>query len=219
MGHPEYLREKARSLRMGRRLSIDQISERLALPKTTIFYWVRDLPLERAGRPNSGHRKGNREMRRRYRVLREEAYRKGQESFAGLCDEPTFRDFVCLYVAEGYKRDRNRVSLGNSDQRVVLLAAHWIRRFARNPVTYGLQYHADQDLAELQRAWSAMLGVRPDEIRFQRKSNSGQLGRRQWRSRLGVLTVCANDTLLRARLGGWIDCLREEWLDSLRDGA
>jgi len=45
--YPPYLREKARSLRRERKLTIDQLAERLALPRTTIYYWVRDLPIPR----------------------------------------------------------------------------------------------------------------------------------------------------------------------------
>lgn len=44
MTHPDYLRVKARELRAERKLSIDEIAERLALPKTTVFSWVRDIP-------------------------------------------------------------------------------------------------------------------------------------------------------------------------------
>jgi hypothetical protein len=52
MAYPAYVREKARELRIERRLSIVEIAERLALPKTTVFYWVRDIPL---GRPRRAH--------------------------------------------------------------------------------------------------------------------------------------------------------------------
>jgi hypothetical protein len=45
-----------------------------------------------------------------------------------------------------------------------------------------------------------------------RKSNSNQMKKRTWRSRYGVLTVVCHDTLLRARLEAWMDCLREAWL-------
>jgi DNA-binding XRE family transcriptional regulator len=36
MAHPAYLREKARSMRIERRLTIDELAERLALSRTTI---------------------------------------------------------------------------------------------------------------------------------------------------------------------------------------
>jgi hypothetical protein len=31
-------------MRVERKLTIDQIAERLALSRTTIYYWVKDLP-------------------------------------------------------------------------------------------------------------------------------------------------------------------------------
>jgi hypothetical protein len=218
MAYPAYLRDKARKLRIQNKLSIVEIADRLALPKTTIWYWVGDLPLARPRRANAGQRKGNRAMREKYRRLRDQAYAEGRATFSTLAIDPTFRDFVCIYIAEGYKRDRNRVAIGNSDPRVVKLAARWIRVFACNPVTYLLQYHADQDFEQLQFFWGAELSVAPTEIRFQRKSNSGALTGRNWRSEHGVLTVHAADTLLRARLQGWMDRLQEQWLDSRAPG-
>jgi hypothetical protein len=158
-------------------------------------------------------------MRRAYAIRRVAACLEGRVEFVSLAADPTFRDFVCLYIAEGYKRNRNKVSVANSDPAVVLVCTRWIRRFARNPVSFSIQYHADQDLQDITQFWGAQVGVPPEAIRLQRKSNSGQLAGRTWRSRYGVLTVYAGDTLLRARLQGWMDCLQEQWLDSPDHGA
>jgi transcriptional regulator with XRE-family HTH domain len=211
MAHPAYLRERARALRTEKHLTIDEIAERLALPRGTIFYWVKDIPLGRERRWSVGQRKGTRAMRLKYKLLRDEAYAEGLRSYASLAADPTFRDFIVLYVAEGYKRNRNAVVICNSDPGVVSLSARWIRRLATRPVWYSLQYHADQDFDQLRRFWGDLLGVEPSSVRLQRKSNSNQLKRRTWRSRYGVLSVGANDTLLRARLAAWIDCVRSCW--------
>lgn len=208
--YPAYVREKARQLRLERRMSIDEIAERLAISRTTIYYWVRDLPLGRA-RLNKVH-PGNRGMQKKYRLLRDQAYAQGRDEFLGLAAIPTFRDFVCLYIAEGYKRNRNAVSMGNSDPSVVVMAAQWISRFSQRPVGYAVQYHADQSVERLQAFWAARLGLKPDAIRLQRKSNSNQLTGRTWRSEHGVLTVRACDTLFRSRLQAWMDCTRESWV-------
>jgi len=215
MAHAAYIRAKAREMRVERRLTIDQIAERLALPRTTIYYWVRDLPITEAvhhsGPRQAARRRGNRAMQKKYRLLREEAYREGLKSFAALADAPTFREFVCLYIAEGFKRNRNVVSIGNSDPAVIKLATSWIRRLTTKRPEFWLQYHADQELNELRRFWSEALDIEADAVRLQRKSNSNQLHRRTWRSRYGVLTVRANDTLLRARLDAWMHELRAGW--------
>jgi hypothetical protein len=206
MAYPAYVRDKARELRVERRLSIDEIAERLALPKTTIFYWVRDIPLGRPRRDNP--QAGGRAMQRKFRLLREEAYKDGLESFPVLSAiDPTFRDFVCMYIGEGYKRNPNRVSIANSDPRVVALAARWLRALSRNKLQFSVQYHADQDLRKLSAFWAWTLGIEPGDVRVQRKSNSGRLGGRTWRCKYGVLTVTTCDTLLRDdSRRGWITC-------------
>jgi hypothetical protein len=122
-----------------------------------------------------------------------------------------FGTFVCLYIAEGYKRDRNRASLANSDPFVIRIADRWIRCLADKTPVYSLQYHADQDLLRLREFWGGTLKIEPGVIRMQRKSNSNQLAKRTWRSRHGVLQICVDDTRFRARLQAWMDRLRSEW--------
>ena len=212
--HDAHLKAKARKLRIEKKLTIDELAERLALSRTTIFYWVRDLPpLERKGfHGTPGQKLGNEAMQRKYRELREAAYRQGYEEFDELIQEPTFRDFVCMYIGEGSKRSRNVVAICNSDPAVVRLGLSWIRRFARNSLRFTIQFHADQNLDELRTFWSRTLGIEEGEILLQRKSNSGKMKGRNWRSKYGVLTVAAGDTLLRARLQAWMDRVRESWV-------
>jgi len=210
--HPAYIREKARQMRIDKDLTIDEISERLGISRQTIFYWVRDIPKKTRRRMDYEARAVQNSLR--FKAKRDAAYEQGWEEYDALILEPTFRDFVCMYIGEGYKRDRNRVALGNSNPKVIVLADVWMRRFARKPPWYSLQYHADQDVEELKRAWGMMLRIEPDAITTQRKSNSNQLTGRTWRCRWGVLTVGAGDTYFRARLEAWMDRLFEEWLDS-----
>jgi transcriptional regulator with XRE-family HTH domain len=115
--YPAYIRDKARQMRTQRNLSIDEIAERLALPRTTVFYWVRDLPIDRSARPRTlAQLNGSIAMQAKYRRLREAAYEDGRAQFDELVLDASFRDFLCLYIAEGYKRSRNTVSVCNSDR-------------------------------------------------------------------------------------------------------
>jgi hypothetical protein len=161
-----------------------------------------------------GHAIGNKAMQAKYRRLREEAYHEGIASFEAIQLEEGFVEFVTLFIAEGYKRNRNVVSVANSDPAVIAIADQWMRRLSRNRLTYSVQYHADQNLRELQDFWAALVGVEPDEVRLQRKSNSNRLTGRTWRSEHGVLAVTTHDTYFRARLQAWVDLLRQRWLDS-----
>lgn len=222
MTYPAYIRDKARQLRRDKKLTMDEIAERLALPRTTVYYWIRDLPIER--KPATGFGAAAREAavranRRRFKALRDHAYAEGLARFPELCLEPSFRDFVCLYIAEGFKRNRNVVSIANSDPAVLHAAVGWMRRESARFLEFSVQYHADQDLDELRMFWGQEFGIDPESIRLQRKSNSSQLQYRTWRCEYGVLTIRTNDTYFRARLQAWIDCLRMQWLDSPNRGV
>src|SRR4051794_2596849 len=90
---PSYIREKARQMRLEKDLTIDEIAERLAISRQTIFHWVRDLPMKRAPR-HPDYELRARENSLRYKQLRDEAYEEGWEEYDALVEEPTFRDFV-----------------------------------------------------------------------------------------------------------------------------
>jgi transcriptional regulator with XRE-family HTH domain len=220
MAYPAYLRERARELRVAKKLSLDEIAERLALPKTTIYYWVKDLPLGRERRWSVAQLRGHEAVRAKYKRLRDEAYARGWAEYDELMSLPTFRDFVVLHIAEGYKRSRNTLSVANSDERIVAMATGWIRRLGHREPAFSIQYHADQDLDGLRSFWGLALDIPGSVIRLQRKSNSNQLKGRTWRSEHGVMTVALHDTSLRARLQAWIDRVRSEWaLDSASDNG
>src|SRR5438477_8022981 len=85
MAHAPHLREKARALRAQRKLTIDELAERLALSRSTFYYWVRDMPIPGSGSgggwPESAHRRAGRAIKRKYRLLREAAYEEGARAF------------------------------------------------------------------------------------------------------------------------------------------
>jgi len=125
-----------------------------------------------------------------------------------------FRDFVSLYIAEGSKTRRNEVAIGNSDASVMKMSTYWLRKYM-NPervIEYRLQIHADHADEEVKAYWAGILNTSPTKVKVIRKSNSGQLGHRNFRSAYGVLSVRVFDTYFRARLGGWMDYLKKLWL-------
>jgi hypothetical protein len=124
-----------------------------------------------------------------------------------------------LYIAEGYKRNRNVVSIANSDPAVIKVSARWLRHFSGRTLDCSVQFHADQDLRKLRSFWGTALDIEPTGIRLLRKSNSSRLVGRRWRCLYGVMTLRVSDTALRARLQGWIDSMKEQWLDSSAFGA
>ncbi len=211
MAHPDYIRQKAIQLRVEKKLTIDEIAERLAVSRTTAFHWVGDITIPETERQSARRLKASKANSERAKAKRDAAYDEGTMEFQELARDPTFRDFICMYIGEGSKRDRNQVAICNSDPVVVKLAHSWISNLSKNPTRYWLQHHDDQDVGEVCRFWAEYLDIEPGEIAFQRKSNSGRLGGRTWRSRYGVLTVRSSDTYLRARMEAWMDLLKAEW--------
>jgi len=59
-------------MRIERRLTIDELAERPALSRSTIYYWVRDLPLPGSGPgggwPQSAHRAAGRAVKAGWKV-------------------------------------------------------------------------------------------------------------------------------------------------------
>lgn len=45
MAHDAHLREKAIYLRTKHNMTLDEIIEHLGLPRTTIYYWIKDIPI------------------------------------------------------------------------------------------------------------------------------------------------------------------------------
>ncbi|HUA73829.1 MAG TPA: hypothetical protein VL988_03650 [Solirubrobacteraceae bacterium] len=261
----------ARSLRVEQQLTVDELAARLALPRSTIYYWVRDLPLRRgeegreaddrprghegdngqeargtahgtargdarratghgrraeggdpvAGEGRDGRRPGD-------GLSSSDAYEEGLESFEELASQPTFRDFVCIYLVQGEQRDRTRVALTNSDPAVMRLVSRWLRRLTDKAPFLSLQYRPGQSLRELRDFWGDAVGAEPRAIRAARRTaksvgaagggGSGGGGGKGPRGAdggagapHGLLTVAVEDSLLRARMQGWMHRARESW--------
>lgn len=207
----KHLREKALYLRTQHHMTLEEIVERLSLPKTTVYYWIKDIPIPRTEKQSEAQRNGTATMKAKYAALREAAYQQGLAEAPELLKNPLFRDFVVLYMAEGYKRNRNQIAFVNSDPAIVRLGHYWIHHFAQRKLLYTLQYHADHNVEELQLYWGNLLGISPQSIKPVRKSNSNELSGRHFRSVYGLLTVGVSDTYFRSRLEAWMDIIKSQW--------
>jgi len=207
----DHLREKAIKLRTEQNMTLEDIMDCLQLPKTTVYYWIKDLPIPVTEKRKAPLQRRADLIKSKAAAVRENWYQEGLAEAPELLKDVTFRDFVTLYMAEGYKRGRNTVSFVNSDATMIKLAYRWMLKFSKNKLTYSLQYHMDHDVDELREYWGGILGINPAIITLLRKSNSNQLTGRKFRSVYGVFTIRANDTQFRSRLQGWIDTVKAQW--------
>lgn len=228
MTHSRYLRNMARLLRVEQQLTVDQLAARLALSRSTVYYWVRDLPLRDArgtggadvdelgarggGAPGlelGTGRRGEGELEE-LRPGQASAYEQGLRSFDDLAGEPTFRDFLCIYTLAGHKRGRVRVSLTNGDPAVMRLVSRWIWRLTERSPELSVCCASDQSIAESRRFWAEVLGAPPEAIDA-RRARDMTLGAQCATAVHGTLTVSVEDKLLRARLQAWMCRMREAW--------
>lgn len=212
--YPDYIKQKAIELRTDKRLTVDQIAHQLKIAKSTAYEWTKHIPIPRTTSQTEAQRKGVEAMQAKFAKIREDAYQQGYNEAPKLLSNPLFRDFVTLYIAEGSKTQRQYVEIGNSDSSVMKLSAHFLRKYMENGKTieYRVQIHADHDIDEIKEHWSQVVDVLPQDIKVMRKSNSGKLSKRQFRSEFGVLSIRVADTNFRERLGGWLDYQKKLWL-------
>ena len=161
----DHIRDKAVRLRTEQKMTLDEITERLSLPRTTIFSWIKDIPIPTTEKQTEAQRRKHELNRARYAVLRENAYQQGLAEAPELFRDLTFRDFVVLYMAEGTKRQRNTVAFVNSNANMVRLAHQWIKYFTQNKLDYGIQYHVDHNEDELKEYWAGILAIQPAIIK------------------------------------------------------
>ena len=209
----DHLRKRAREWRQ-EGLSLTEICERLSLSKGTVHYWIKDLPKpkERTRKQTAARKRASKANSEKAAAKRQAAYNAALATAEQDLQDQGLRDFVVTYLGEGYRRSRNTVAVANSNPALVALSNRFIKAHTQRKVSYHLQYHEDNDVEALQRFWAAHLGVAPENIGLQRKSNSGSLSGRKWRSVQGVLTIRTHDTYFRSELQAWMDYVQAQWL-------
>lgn len=227
MNKYEHLRAKAIELR-NQNYSLTEITKRLALPTTTIYYWIKKIPLQKTEKPAIGikkcavssfnplalfkaGKKGRKLALEKWKKLRDDAYNEAFEKAGETLKDLHYRDFTLIYLGEGYRKDRNKVSVANSNPNMIEMCHKIMLKEARNKVYYTLQIHIDNDENELKEFWATKLGIDKNLIKIIRKSNSGNMSRRKWRSVYGVITVASNDTYFRSRVQAWMDYVTQQW--------
>lgn len=207
MAHSQHLRDMARLMRVRRQLSVDQLAKRFALPRSTIYYWVSDLPLRDTDR-------GRARVAAVSRPKRVGAYEQALRNYDDLVAQPTFRDFISIYIADGYKRDRRKVALASADPDVMRLAHRWIWRLSDKSPSLSVRCASGDSRDELRRFWSEAVGEEFRSIRADRVARdelSGEWGGCRVRPVHGVLTVSVDDSVLRARMQAWMRRTRDDW--------
>jgi len=207
----EHLRKKAIKWRQDKGMTIDQIGKRLSLSRTTVYHWIKGVPIDRTNRQTKAQQCATKALVAKHKALRDGYYQAALNEVTSLMRRATFRDFVVIYLTEGFRRTQHMVSVVNSNAQIVKLSDRWIRELSGKEPTYSLQCHVDNDEMEVKKHWATKLKIKPSVIKTYRKSNSGALTGRNWRSEFGLLTVRVCSTELRTKLEAWMDWVQRQW--------
>lgn len=132
------LREKAIKLRLQNK-SYSEIKKRLGVSKSTLSYWLKDLPLseeqikklQKVGwQKSEASRERYRNTMKAKRIIKErKEYQSYLAKFKKLSEESEFAAGLMLYHAEGGKKVPSRIALANTDPQLILFFIKWLIKF------------------------------------------------------------------------------------------
>lgn len=210
--YPKHLRAHAISLRE-KGHSLPEITDMLSLPKGTVYSWIRHVPFTQSLEPmRMAQRRASLANSRRAAERRQASYDEATTEASRELSEPALRDFVLIYMCEGYRKSRNTVSVSNSCPKIMRLCTKMMRQLSTKPLKAMVSLHVDQNTAAETSFWAEELDIPISDVTAIFKSNSGKLAGRKWRSPHGVCMVRTHDTAFRSRLQAYMDFLKDSWV-------
>lgn len=188
--------------------SVPEIAKLLGRGKSTIFFWVRKKEYSKLTRTEAlrqGREKAVKALVRKWQSIRDESYCKGYSEAPIVLQDPTIRDFIVMYLAEGYKKSRSAIDFTNTDASIIKLFVANIKRFTPRDPRYVLIGHkVTEDMINF---WAKQLGIPSVNISVVEKG--GNVNPK--RANNGTFKVVVNDTKALFEIKGLYDYLREKW--------
>lgn len=159
-------KEKAIQLRL-QGWSYSQIKKKLKVSKSTLSYWLRDMPLS-AERIKSLQSSGPRRiekfrntMREKRQIKLKEAYDAVSGHIGALSDREIIIGGFFLYWGEGTKRSMSCLAMSNTDPAIQLFFLKWMEILGvpRSRMRVKLHLYSDMNIDESIDYWSNLLGI------------------------------------------------------------
>lgn len=196
-------------------LSTKEISEKMNRPVGTIKRWLAPYGLKASSEVIKANAlKASLKMQENCALKRNEAYNKAKETVALDLKDKLLRDFVNIYIGEGYKRNRDSVSIVNSDPKIILLSLYVMKKYflkSDKKMIMQIRYYKENDNElELLEYWKKLFNdenikfttyIQPT-VRAEGHNNS---------NKYGLVTVTINDTYAKQKLNAYMDYVKEEW--------
>ncbi len=204
------LYEEARRLREEEQLSIDGLAARLSVKRTTVYGWIRDIPLSKGTDRRVYALNASRAMSAKYKQKRKAAYEAAAQKVSEWMQDRQFRDFVVLYLAEGSRRTRYSLAISNTDPDIIRIGYSNLQRFSSKNFYFYLLCHSEVEREKAVRFWADVLKIPKERIEIfgkpMRKSSRTIVA-----SSHGVMTVRVNDCYAREAMQACMDWMKADW--------
>ena len=209
---------KARSLRkLGK--SYSEISKELLIPKSTLSSWFSQEKWSKNTRAHLNHvwKKANSErllkysnVRHKQALARHRRYRReADKEFIKLKTNHLFTTGISLYWGEGEKANQGRVSVINSDPRLIEYIALFYRNVLKIPnskLRVALFIYKNHDLDKVTDFWSNLTKVPKDQfIKTQVLPSRSKLTKKKLEH--GICNLYFSDTEINIKIRRWIHLL------------
>jgi hypothetical protein len=211
-----HLKEKAIKFRK-KGLSIDDLCSHFrGISRSTIFYWVKNIPIPRTKNQIYVQTLATKAAVKKHKDKWEKAYNEALEESPNKFKSPMFRDFIILYITEGFRRTRWAPMVANSNPVIMSVCNYWFKELSNKKIEYILRLYEDHDFKKTLSFWSNLLSIKKEQIEVMKKNNNCKMKTRNWRNEWGILTIRVNDTYFRSRLQAYMDYLQKIWEKHLK---
>jgi transposase-like protein len=166
------LRQLAVKLRREKELSYTELKRQLGVPKSTLSYWLKDMPisnerirdLKKIGYKNgeAGREKYRNTMRLKREAEDNRVYKFYFEKLENVSKDTLFVAGLMLYLGEGDKKNNTRIVLANTDFDIIQFFIKWLIQFMdveRSEIKVQLHLYEDMDIEKVTKIWQDRLGL------------------------------------------------------------
>jgi transcriptional regulator with XRE-family HTH domain len=223
-------KEEARKIRLEEGLSLKEIANKLGVSKTSVSFWVKDIPLteeqqfklnERSKNNIFNARAGSDALRRKYYAFRENYQKEGRELIKKA--DKLFIAGLMLFWAEGSKK-RNCVCLTNSDPELITLFLTFLRNWFNVPkpkITLSIQWYSANGISynQVEHFWLKKLDLNHENLRKCYIDNRSikNINKKIGKCPYGIARIHVSDVKLVQQLYGaiqeFVGFNREGWLN------
>lgn len=208
---------KAQELRK-KGFSYSEIQKVIPIPKSTLSGWCRDIALTEKQALRlfknklTGSARGRiigakRQQAKRLKQVGE-LLEKGKREIGQLSGRDRFIAGICLYAAEGTKRDK-ACSFSNSDPKLIKFMAGWFREFCQTPrrkLRGSIWIHDGLNTTKAKKFWSYLANIPLTQFHKTYISKNKPSSRKIRKNihEYGVFSIRFSDAKVHRKMMGWI---------------